>query len=78
MKLLQEFHSEGISNLMLYGAIMLANIDYMGIMDYIIKAVAGGVIWCGFKLLQDHYSVIVRNRAKALTKDPENNQEDKK
>lgn len=35
--------------------IVLANIDYMGILDYCIKAVLGSAIWFGFKMLSDRY-----------------------
>lgn len=64
MKLYQHIQSDSTSNLFLYGAIMFANIDYIGVLDYVIKAVLGGGVWFGFKLLQDYYSVKVREKAK--------------
>ena len=36
--------------------IVVANIDYIGILDYCIKAVLGSAIWFGFKILSDRYS----------------------
>lgn len=64
MKFSNEFTSENVSNLMLYGAITLAGIDYTGVLDYVLKAFLGGAVWFGFKLLQDHYSVKVRSRSR--------------
>lgn len=65
MKLLQHVQQQDTSNLFLYGAIMFANIDYVGIADYVIKAVLGGAVWFGFKLMQDYFSVKVRGKARA-------------
>jgi len=67
MRLYNEIQSENLSNLLLYGAIMFASIDYIGVLDYVIKAVLGGAVWFGFKLLQDYYSVKVKNKAKTQT-----------
>lgn len=76
MKLLPDLQSdEGYGNLFLYGAIMLANIDYIGILDYVLKAILGGAVWFGFKLLQDHYSVRVKNNARKALKIEEDNKE---
>lgn len=36
--------------------IVIANIDYIGILDYCIKAILGSAIWFGFKILSDKYS----------------------
>lgn len=69
MKLLQHIDSDNSSSLFLYGAIMFANIDYVGVLDYVIKALLGGAVWFGFKLLQEYYSVRVRNKAKAKYND---------
>ena len=75
MKIYQHIQSElqadNLSNLMLYGAIMLANIDYMSIADYLIKAVLGGGVWFGFKLLQDYYSARAKAKIKAQLKKEE-------
>lgn len=77
MKLLQHIHSENISNLFLYGAIMFANIDYVGVADYLIKAILGGAVWFIFKLLQDHYSEKIRgiNRMKSKPEDHDEHDE---
>lgn len=64
MKLLQHVQQQDTSNLFLYGAIMFANIDYVGIADYVIKAILGGAVWFGFKLMQDYFSVKVRGKAR--------------
>lgn len=63
MKLLQHIGADSTSNMLLYGAIMFANIDYVSVADYVIKAILGGAVWFGFKLLQDYYSVKVRRHA---------------
>jgi hypothetical protein len=38
------------SSLFLTGTILLANMDYSGLMDYAIKALIGGAIWMGYKI----------------------------
>ena len=48
--------------------IVIANIDYIGILDYCIKAVLGSAIWFGFKLLADRYEI--------KSKETENNKKD--
>ncbi len=40
----------------LTGVILLANMDFSGLLDYAIKALIGGVIWVGFKLGADFLS----------------------
>lgn len=64
MKLLQHVQQQDTSNLFLYGAIMFANIDYIGIADYVIKAILGGAVWFGFKIMQDYFSVKARYKAR--------------
>jgi hypothetical protein len=44
------------SNMFLTGAILLANFDYIGLTDYALKAVVGGVIWMTFRLATDYLS----------------------
>jgi hypothetical protein len=41
------------SQLFLTGAILCANLDYSGLLDYALKAIIGGAIWMGFKLAAD-------------------------
>jgi hypothetical protein len=64
MKLLSELQPADFSNLLLFGAILLANIDYISIADYVIKAVLGGAIWFVFHLLQDYYSEKMKEKPK--------------
>jgi hypothetical protein len=52
MKLFQFLISGHFSNLILY-VLMLANIDYVGILDYGLKAFVGSLIWFGFRYLGD-------------------------
>lgn len=44
------------SSLFLTGTILLANMDYSGLMDYAIKALIGGAIWMTYKIAGDHIS----------------------
>jgi hypothetical protein len=44
------------SSIFLTGAILLANLDYSGLLDYALKALIGGAIWMGFKLTSDYFS----------------------
>ena len=44
------------SSLFLTGTILLANMDYTGLMDYAIKALVGGAIWMAYKIAGDHFS----------------------
>ncbi len=41
------------SSLFLTGTILLANMDYSGLMDYAIKALIGGAIWMAYKIAED-------------------------
>ena len=38
------------------GTILLANMDYAGLMDYTLKAVIGGAIWMAYKVVGDFFS----------------------
>jgi hypothetical protein len=42
---------------------MLAGIDYVGIIDYGLKAAVGSIVWFGFKLLSDYYSEKIKSSA---------------
>lgn len=44
------------SSLFLTGTILLANMDYNGLMDYAIKALVGGAIWMAYKIAGDFLS----------------------
>lgn len=56
-------HTESTgSNIFLTGCILLANLDFSGLLDYAIKAVIGGGIWLGYKMTADYLD---RKRSKA-------------
>ena len=42
-----------INNVLLPGTILLANIDVTGLLEYALRAAAGGAIWLGYKLAAD-------------------------
>lgn len=48
----QTYHGV-INNLLLPGTILLANIDVTGILEYALKAAAGGAIWLAYKMAAD-------------------------
>ncbi len=56
MRFLANIHSESTSNVLLYIVIMLANIDYISVLDYAIKAAVGAIVWFGVRILADYYS----------------------
>ncbi len=52
------------SSVLLYGALMFANIDAASVMDYTVKALVGGVVWLGFKVAADYLSQKIKNKNK--------------
>lgn len=42
------------SNIFLTGCILLANLDFAGLLDYALKALIGGAIWLGYKVTADY------------------------
>ncbi|MFZ5552485.1 MAG: hypothetical protein ACOZCO_05160 [Bacteroidota bacterium] len=52
------------TSLLLYGALMFANIDAASVMDYTVKAVVGGVVWLGFKIAADYLSQKIKKKNK--------------
>lgn len=42
-----------INNVLLPGTILLANIDVTGLLEYALRAAAGGAIWLAYKLAAD-------------------------
>jgi hypothetical protein len=42
------------SNVLLTGCILLANLDFSGLLDYAVKALIGGGIWLGYKITADY------------------------
>ncbi|MGQ0829354.1 MAG: hypothetical protein ACT4ON_13280 [Bacteroidota bacterium] len=53
---MKENHMNTDSNIFLTGTILLANLDYSGLADYVLKALAGGLIWMAFKVGGDYIS----------------------
>lgn len=47
-------HTDSASNIFLTGAILLANLDFTGLIDYALKAAIGGAIWLSYKLTADY------------------------
>lgn len=56
MKLIH-FLMSANSQTVLYLLIVVANIDYVGILDYCIKAFLGSAIWFAFKVLAERYEI---------------------
>lgn len=50
------------SHTFLTGAILFANLDYSGLLDYAVKAVIGGAIWMTFKLAGDYLSAKMKKK----------------
>jgi hypothetical protein len=42
------------SSVFLTGCILLANLDFSGLLDYAVKATIGGAIWLAFKMTADY------------------------
>jgi hypothetical protein len=48
-------HSDNsFSSMFLTGSILLANLDFTGLLDYALKAAIGGGIWLAYKLTADY------------------------
>ena len=41
------------SNVLLTASVLLAQVDFNGMLDYALKASLGGAIWLGYKLIAD-------------------------
>ena len=41
------------SNVLLTGAILLAQVDMNGLLDYCLKATIGGAVWLAYKVIAD-------------------------
>ena len=50
------------SNLFLTGAILLANLDFTSIEEYAIKAIIGGAVWMGFKMVGDFVGTKLKHK----------------
>lgn len=42
---------------------VLAAVDYTSLLDYSLKAVIGGIIWVGFKLLGEYLTLRMKNKS---------------
>lgn len=47
-------YQAGISNVLLPGTILLANIDMAGLFEYALKAAVGGGIWLAYKITAEY------------------------
>lgn len=50
------------TNIFLTAAVVLANVDYTGLLEYALKASIGGALWMGFKLAGDAISSYIRKK----------------
>ena len=57
--IVQNFNGDHI---LLTACIWYANIDFVGLADYAIKAIIGGIIWFGFKLASECFANWIKNR----------------
>jgi hypothetical protein len=57
--IVQNFNGDHI---MLTVCIWYANIDFIGLTDYAVKAIIGGIIWFGFKLASEYFANWIKNR----------------
>jgi hypothetical protein len=55
----------------------MASVDYVGILDYTIKAVAGGLVWFLFKITQDYFSPLLSKKAHNKIKEKEKLEKEK-
>lgn len=49
-------------SIFLTGFILLANLDFTGLLEYGLKAAIGGGIWLAYKLVADHIDRRKRNK----------------
>ena len=58
------------SSVFLTGAILLANMDYSGLLDYALRAAIGGAIWMAFKIATEHFGEKVKNKKRKKDEAP--------
>jgi uncharacterized membrane protein YciS (DUF1049 family) len=63
MKLYHLLVSEHINANILYLIVTLANIDYVGVIDYALKAILGSAVWFGFRVMGDYYTQKIKRSA---------------
>ena len=72
MKYFQGIVQDNISSMFLYLAILLANIDYKGLLDYCLKAMLGGLILFAYKIVGEHYILKIRKAHKDKLREKNN------
>ena len=50
------------TNMVLTGAVLMANFNDPTLVEYAVKAILGSVIWMGFKLATDYFSEKIKNK----------------
>ena len=50
------------SSILLTGVVFLANLDFVGLLDYALKVAIGGAIWLGYKLTADYLGRKSKNK----------------
>jgi hypothetical protein len=55
-------HSFNGDHILLTACIWYANIDFIGLADYAIKAIIGGIVWFGFKLASEYLANRLKNK----------------
>jgi hypothetical protein len=66
------------NNVLLPGTILLANIDMTGLLDYALKALAGGAIWLGFKIAGEYLERRKKQQEEKKPTKPSRNRKQKK
>ena len=66
-----QYHSN--FSVFLLGAILniLAAVDYVSLVDYSLKAIIGGIIWVGFKIISDRITEKMKNKKSFNDKETE-------
>lgn len=77
MKIIHQIQSENFSHVFLYAAFMFVNINYVGILDYLIKAILGAIVWYGFKFLHDYFSAKMHRKMDQQPKEQEKKADEK-
>lgn len=59
---LYQFLTHNVNSIFLYLFILFADLDYLSIVDYTVKALIGGAVWFGFKIFGDYYAQWLKTR----------------
>jgi hypothetical protein len=54
--------SDSTAPILLYGAILMANLDASGLIEYAVKAAIGGAIWFVYKITSDYISEKLKSK----------------